>query len=81
MIEKGIPIPRKKVPGSPPDPRGKYATRQYYPWNEMEVGDSFLVTNRKASTLSASMTSATRRTGFKFTARTLEKGVRIWRIE
>jgi len=71
-IEKGIPIPVQSV-------GGRYAK---YPWDTMEVGDSFFVPG--ITTVRFSMTSLTKRLKpKKFTARTMVKdsqnGVRVWR--
>jgi hypothetical protein len=70
-IEKGIPIPPKKG--------GKI----FFPFDEMEVGDSFFVpvkeknmrrlVNNKASKYAG-------KSGKKFTTRTVEGGIRCWRI-
>jgi hypothetical protein len=53
-----------------------------YPWNKMEIGDSFFIEGAKTTT---SITSAAspygKRHNKKFTARAVDGGVRIWRIE
>lgn len=67
-IEKKIPIPSGR------GPYGKY------PWSQMEIGDSFLIPGKKVSLVSSTMASAGRRLNKKFTARTVEGGVRVWRI-
>ena len=59
-IEKGIPIPPK---------RGRY------PWNNMEVGDSFFAIERVAASW------ASRRHGRRFSMRREGDGWRVWRIE
>ena len=63
-IEDGIPIPKP---------------RQQYPWLKMRVGQSFFVPGGKTKSL-GSIDYARKKTGFKFTARTVEGGVRIWRV-
>jgi hypothetical protein len=65
-IEKGIPVP---LPGR--------ATR--YPWDLLEVGDSFLVTERLKS---ARVGACIRNKGSekKFVSRSVEGGLRIWRL-
>jgi len=68
-IEKGIPAPKAN--------RG---ARTLYPWREMEVGDSFLIpfaTDGKRR----GIYSCASRLGIKIATRTVEGGVRIWRIE
>lgn len=68
-IEKGIPIPN--------DGRGRIPK---YPWNEMEVGDSFFAAGMTTKELGSSLVGARKRTGKNFTSRTVEGGVRVWRI-
>ncbi len=70
MIEKGVPLNTNRIHGN-----------ARYPWREMEVGDSFLVLERKITNFSAIANSACKRTGFKFTCRTVEGGVRVWRVK
>ena len=72
-IEKGIPLAKVASPSSP--------RASKYPWADMEVGDSFLVPGTSVSRLSPSVCSASRRVGFKFKTRTVEGGVRVWRVE
>jgi hypothetical protein len=67
-VEKDLPVPR----------------RNSYPWNDMEVGDSFFLNycdNKRlmANRVAASMTAASKRLGRKFTLRTTSAGVRVWR--
>ncbi len=70
-IDKDIPLPPKK--GGPG--RGRK-----YPWNEMEVGDSFLLMAKNMPSASAGATTTGRRLGFKFTVRAENGAFRIWRI-
>ena len=78
-IEKGIPLPKRKIPGK---------------WldiiEDMEVRDSFLIPiiDRKqieqiAKSFRASMLLAFKsgRIDMKFVTRTVEGGLRVWRIE
>lgn len=68
-IEKGIQGPIIRV-------------RRFYPYNEMEVGDSFFVPGAKISHVTACSTYHARHNpGKRFTARTMEGGVRVWRVE
>ncbi len=74
-IEKGIPIPNQYRGG----------TKRKYPFNDMEVGDSFLVlcSKKRSKNVSASLKGSTRRTkDMSFITRYIstEGGVRIWRI-
>ena len=72
-IEKGMPIPEIQRPRRPIN----------YPWKEMQIGDSFFiplgVTTRNAIALSAEYQGRT--TEKRFTIRTVEGGVRVWRVE
>jgi hypothetical protein len=66
-IDKGIEMPNKK------DSRVKY------PWESLEVGDSFLPSKDITSSI---ISSANKRYApKKFTQRKTEEGIRIWRIE
>jgi hypothetical protein len=66
-VEGDIPIPPK---------RGGYYK---YKWDAMKVGDSFLVTV-DINIISSVANRAAKRLGYKFTCRTTEEGVRVWRI-
>lgn len=71
-IEKNIEIPRRCA-----NSKGRPFK---YPFNEMEVGDSFL-TGEPRSRISGAIGGYRKRHGCKFAARTVEGGVRVWRIE
>ena len=65
-IEKGIPLAKIVRHGKP----------SKYPWRTMEVGDSFFTPK-----IGNGLTSAVSKiTGRKFSRRTVDGGVRIWRI-
>lgn len=66
-IEKGVPAPGR---------------RTKYPFGEMEVGDSFFVEHGNASALSNAACSYARywKKPFKYSARRVDGGARIWRI-
>lgn len=69
-IEKNIPIPGVNT--------GKYK----YPWKSMDVGDSIFVPEQKI--LGGAYSSAKaygRKFGKKFSARSVDSGIRIWRIK
>lgn len=74
-IDKGV-----EIPGRPANGRGRKAI---YPWEEMEVGDSFFIEYEgdKRRQYASIAGHASKRYGKKFTARTFDNGVRIWRIE
>jgi hypothetical protein len=68
-IDKNVPLP--------PPKRGPEAT---FPWQSMEVGDSFLVEGRSQSSVASHGSLAGQRYGRKFTTRKEGDGVRVWRI-
>jgi hypothetical protein len=57
-----------------------------YPWDRMEIGESFLVPckvadmDRLSSALGSNMHQRTQRYGQKFTKRRVRGGIRVWRI-
>lgn len=65
-IEKDVPLPD--------------GARQFYPFTEMQIGDSFFTTSPVAKVYSAIYWWRKRHSG-KFTCRTVEGGTRVWRIE
>lgn len=73
VIEKDVALPRIKC--------GRRKGSSKYPFNSMEVGDSFVVSNRKAAEFGAYIRSFLRRSGMsaKFSCRTDGKNVRVWR--
>ena len=69
VIDKNIPLP---------DKRSVYKDI----WDNMDVGDSFLVPPESKVTIRSSVYYANKKHSPKrFTIRTIESGVRIWRIE
>lgn len=71
-IDKGLPVPKRYKSGRP----------YMYPYEQMEIGDSFFVAkNRNGG--GALVNHAKKVTGHTFTLRTVTengvKGVRIWR--
>ena len=71
IIEKDIPIPASRKPGRSAD---KYAI-----FSEMQIGDSVLVTGVKAASVAHQARLIGKDTGYKFTVRPVENGVRVWR--
>ena len=70
-VEKGIKIEGKKP-----------KTYSRFPFNDMNVGDSFLIEGCSKSERSCALMSIKRFNGhWKATSRTVEGGVRIWRIQ
>jgi hypothetical protein len=71
-IEKGLPIPAP-TRGRPPR----------YPFSKLEIGDSFLVAGDGANLLKDLSNCASyhrRNHGGNFVVRTVEGGVRVWRV-
>ncbi|WP_168220229.1 hypothetical protein [Azospirillum thermophilum] len=55
--------------------------RTKWPFGDMEIGDSFLAAGvPSANAFGGRVVAATYRTGFKFTMRRVEGGVRVWRV-
>lgn len=67
-IEKNIPIPTKASAGR----------KSMFPWEDMQVGDSFFVSEHKSP---PSAPSRVRKEGMKFTSRSVDGGFRVWRTE
>lgn len=68
-IDKGIPAPTARSGG--PNAR--------YPWNDLEVGDSFLMPVGKKFPCGSAV-HYQKRTGAKIVRRTTPEGIRVWRI-
>lgn len=71
-IEKNIPFPRYTKNGR--------STNRKYPWEEMQVGDSFF-SEKKATTMVSAANHAGKRLGMKFATKSENKGTRVWRIK
>ena len=72
-VEKGVEIPPMKA-------------HNKYPWDRLEVGDSFFVTltNRNEHSLRSSLAACANnrsRRGNKFIVRKVDGGFRVWRTE
>jgi hypothetical protein len=65
-VEKGVPIP---------------LGRDKYPWERLDVGDSFFVPGKTLRSLATQTSYAGKRFGRRFRIRLVDGGVRIWRIE
>ena len=63
----------RDVPVPPPKRR--------YPYREMEVGESFLVTDGVLQVVCNNNYRVSKTTGMKFIARREGNGVRVWRTE
>lgn len=76
-IDKGIEIPAPNIANN---------ARRLYPFPEMEIGDSFLVPgDGDKKVLQARLGSAAcyfgKRNSKRFVTRSVEGGVRVWRVE
>jgi hypothetical protein len=72
-IDKGLPLPTRKYgSGRPPK----------YPWGEMDVGDSFYAPGVRRQSMSGLALRAQKSLpGKKWAVRTVEGGVRVWRVK
>ena len=71
-IDRKFPIPTSKGIGAP----------RKYPFLDMDVGDSVFFEGKKIPCKEYTAAQAAgSRTGVKFAARTVDGGLRIWRIE
>ena len=66
-IDKGIPMPTRST--------------EKYPFEKMEVGDSFFVPGLGIRSVSTRVEDESRKSGRKFKSRSVEGGVRVWRIK
>ncbi len=69
-VEKNIRIPETSAKGRP----------SIYPFATMDVGDSFFLDGKAVASISPVAASHGQKYGKKFTCRTVEGGVRVWRI-
>ncbi len=60
---------------------GRSRRRSLYPWNEMEVGDSFFVVGKTQNNLATTSRYHTAITGKIYSAAKEGVGVRVWRIK
>jgi hypothetical protein len=77
-IDTHVPLPKMRGAGG----KGNYK----YPWNEMEVGQSFFVPDTTIGRFYSQTRAAAKRYSKKFIARSWvnddgAEGVRIWRVE
>lgn len=70
-VEKGIKVP---------PPRGGSGRHPKYPFYEMKIGESFVVTEERDRIASAA-SYAGKRKAMKFATRVEGDGVRVWRVE
>ena len=65
-IEKDVPLTTK-------------IRRYTYPYKDMDVGDSFFVADGKLPTINNANYRASKALGWKFSARKIDGGIRVWR--
>jgi len=75
-----------KIDKNVPIPEGRWGKRRKkYPFDEMEVGDSFFIHGGKQESITSIMRHWREKLGHKYTTRSVVengvKGVRVWRIE
>lgn len=68
-----------KIDDDIPVPTG--SSRRKYPFDELQVGQSFEVVGKVPNEISGSKNLAIKRTGFEFKAAKSDKGVRVWRTK
>jgi len=64
-VESGIPMPTRS---------------SKYPYEELSVGDSFLVTDIPSQIVSNNNWRMSKKLGRRFVAKKVDGGVRVWRI-
>ena len=67
VIEVGVPLPEKGLVG--------------WPHGDMEVGQSFFVEGKTLSNVCNANHRFHKKLGWKFTARKVDGGIRVWRTE
>lgn len=70
-IDKGIPVPKQVGTGR----------KNKYPFDALEVGDSFFVKDLNVKTISRTCGHHGKRLSRRFISRTVDGGVRVWRTE
>ena len=70
-IEKGIPLPTRAGEGRP----------SVSIYRQMAVGDSVFLPNCLMNRRSNNWQRIARENGWKFTARTIDGGIRVWRVK
>lgn len=70
-VRKDVPLP------DPDEARSEKLCK--YPWNDMEVGDSFVFPEDTLDVTARSLARVQSRRGKKFVARTTKEGMAAWR--
>ncbi len=66
-VEKNIPIPER--------------VRMKYPWEQLGIGDSFLIPDAIVDSVRSGLYSCARNMKIKVTLKTVDGGMRVWRIK
>jgi hypothetical protein len=70
-IDKDISLP----------PIGKAGSKSKYPWVTMAVGESFFVSGVTLARFSPQVVNSQKRFKTKYTCRSVDGGVRVWRLK
>lgn len=65
-IDKGVPLPVHR--------------NNIYPFEALEVGDSFFLSGKSQDFISGSASHYARKLSRRFTVRNVDGGVRVWRV-
>lgn len=68
-IDKNVPVPKSVA--------GRHSK---YPWDALEINDSFFIADRTTKKFASTVYGVSKRTGKKFTCRAVDGGVRVWRL-
>ena len=68
VVEKGIELPKGRI------------GQQKYPWDEMDIGDSFYVAGGDLKRIRWAATANGSKYGRKYSVRAVDGGVRTWRV-
>lgn len=66
-IEDGIPVP-------------KFTKKLKYPFLEMKIGQSVLITDKKLLQIRSYASNVGKKIGYKFKVAQTDEGVRVWRV-
>lgn len=81
MADRKITIDDNPIPIPPPATGPQKGKSFKYPFHKLDVGESFFVENLQSRNLGGSVTYASKVLGRKFITRSMDGGVRVWRVE
>lgn len=67
QIETGVPVP-------------KHSPLRRYPFSDLAVSESFLVTDSNSNSICANASRTGKKLGRKFHVRKTKDGIRVWRV-